>query len=102
MEIKKFEQFSATKMAIRSTKTKEQIYRDAFECLTNGKIPDDIFDAYMNDNDGEGTLRLQRWCVDNMKGWCVDWNTGIGIIEAVEHLYKVALENGNLSIDAEK
>jgi len=40
MEIKKFEQFSATKMAIRSTKTKEQIYRDAFECLTNGKIPD--------------------------------------------------------------
>jgi len=89
-------------MAVRSTKTKEQIYRDAFQCLTNGAIPDDIFEGYMNDTDGEGTSRLQWWCVDNMKGWCMDWNTGIGIIEAVEHLYKVALENGNLSIDAEK
>jgi hypothetical protein len=27
-----------------------------------------------------------------------DWCTGIGIIEAVEHLYQTALENGNLSI----
>jgi hypothetical protein len=28
-----------------------------------------------------------------------DWGLGIGIIEAVEHLYETALENGNLSME---
>ena len=36
-----------------------------------------------------------------MRGEIMDWCTGIGIIEAVEHLYKTALENGNLSIKNE-
>lgn len=89
-------------MSNRSIKTKEQIYRDAFNCLTNGHIPDEILNGYLNDTNGEGTSRLQWWCVDNMKGWMMDWNTGIGIIEAVELMYKVALENGNLSLDAEQ
>ena len=34
-----------------------------------------------------------------MRGEIMDWCTGIGIIESVEHLYKTALENGNLSIE---
>ena len=53
---------------------------------------------YMNDEDGEATSRLQCWVVNNMRGEIMDWCSGIGIIEAVEHLYKTALENGNLSI----
>ncbi len=84
---------------MRSNKTKEQIYRDAFGLFTNGSIPDEIFNAYMNDTDGEGASRLQWWCVDNMRGELLDWCTGIGIIEAVEILYNVAHENGNLKID---
>jgi hypothetical protein len=86
---------------MRSTKTKEQIFRDGFGLFTNGQIPNDMFNDYMNDEDGEATSRLQWWCVDNMRGEIMDWCTGIGIIEAVEHLYKTALENGNLSIENE-
>ncbi len=83
----------------RSKKTKEKIFRDGFGLFVNGQIPDDIFNGYMNDNDGMGTQNLQYWIVYNMRGEIMDWCTGIGIIESVEHLYKVALENGNLSKD---
>lgn len=82
---------------MRSTKTKEQIFRDGFSLFTNGQIPNEIFNNYMTDEDGEATSRLQWWCVDNMRGEIMDWCTGIGIIEAVEHLYKTALENGNFA-----
>jgi hypothetical protein len=82
---------------MRSTKTKEKIFRESFSLLTNGWIPDEIFNAYMNDKDGDGTIKMQEWCVDNMRGEIMDWSTGLGIIEAVESLYQCALENGNLS-----
>ncbi len=78
---------------MRSRKTKEQIFKDGFSLFTNGQIPSDIFNAYMSDED---TFKLQCWVVNNMRGEIMDWCTGIGIIEAVEHLYTTALENGNL------
>ena len=86
---------------MKSNKTKAQIYKDGFGLFTNGQIPTEIFNNYLNDEDGDATSRLQWWIVDNMRGEIMDWCTGIGIIEAVEHLYKVALENGNLSIENE-
>ena len=86
---------------MRSTKTKEQIFRDGFGLFTNGQIPNDIFNGYITDEDGEATFELQCWIVNNMRGEIMDWCTRIGIIEAVEHLYKTALENGNLSIENE-
>ena len=86
---------------MRSTKTKEQIFRDGFGLFTNGQIPNDIFDGYMTDEDGEATFKLQCWVLNNMRGEIIDWSTGIGIIEAVELLYNSALENGNLSIKDE-
>jgi hypothetical protein len=84
---------------MRSTKTKEQIFRDGFSLFVNGQIPDDIFQGYMNDEDGEATSRLQFWIVDNMRGEIYDWATGIGIIEAVELMYESALANGNNKMD---
>ena len=86
---------------MRSTKTKEQIFKDGFGLFTNGQIPNDMFNAYMSDKDGEATFELQCWIANNMRGEIMDWCTEIGIIEAVEHLYKTALENGNLSIENE-
>jgi hypothetical protein len=77
-------------------KIKEQIFKDGFGLFTNGQIPKDIFNAYMIDEDGEATFELQCWVVNNMRVEIRDWCTGIGIIEAVEHLYKTAIENGNL------
>lgn len=82
---------------MKSYKTKEQIFRDGFGLFTNGQIPNDIFNAYMTDEDGEATAALQGWIVNNMRGEIMDWCTGIGIIEAVEHLYETAKENGNVS-----
>jgi hypothetical protein len=84
---------------MRSTKTKEQIFRDGFRLFTSGQIPNDMFNAYMSDEDGETTFELQSWIVNNMRGEIMDWCTAIGIIEAVEHLYETAFENGNLSIE---
>jgi hypothetical protein len=81
----------------RSEKTKEQIFRESFALFTNGRIPTLTFNAYMYDNDGEGTARLQEWIVNNLRGEIEDWCTGIGVIEAVEIMYSRALENGNLS-----
>lgn len=83
---------------MKSNKTKEQVYRDAFYLFVDS-IPEDVLQGYLNDTDGEGTLRLQFWCGENMKGWIMDWCTGIGIIEAVEHLVKVAIENGNIKFE---
>lgn len=81
-----------------STKTREEILKEAFSLFVNRKIPDNIFQEYINDTEGEGTSNLQCWIVNNMRGEIKDWCTGIGIIEAVEHLYKVAKENGNLKL----
>lgn len=82
---------------IRSKKTKEQIFRDGFAMFVNRYIPDYLFNNYITDEDGEGTSKLQEWIINNMREDIMDWCTGIGIIEAVEHLFQVALSNGNLS-----
>lgn len=81
---------------MRSSKTKEEIYLDAFALFVTKPIPSELFNSYMSDEDGEATFELQRWIVNNMKTEIIDWCTGIGIIESVEHLYKVAEENGNI------
>lgn len=80
-------------------KTKEQIFREGFGLFINNPIPDDIFNKYMDDIDGEGTLKLQSWIINNVRGEIIDWVTGIGIIESVELLYESAIENGNVVME---
>lgn len=82
---------------MRSNKTKEKVFRDSFSLFANGYIPNDILNNYLNDEDGESTAILQEWILTNMRGEISDWCTAIGIIEAVEHLYETALENGNIN-----
>lgn len=84
---------------MRSKKSKEQIFRDGFSLFIIGNIPDDLFNAYLNDKDGEATSNLQFWIVNNMKPQISDWATGIGIIEAVELMYETSRDNGNLSVE---
>jgi hypothetical protein len=81
---------------MKSNKTKNEILKDAFGLFINNTIPDEIFNGYIDDKDGNGSFELQYWIVNHMKDEISDWCTGIGIIEAVEHLYKTALENGNI------
>ena len=80
---------------IKNKEDKKNIYRAAFSCLVNGYIPDKILDDYL-DEKGDGFAKLQGWVVNNMRGELMDWCTGVGIIEAVEHFYETALENGNI------
>lgn len=82
---------------MRSNKTKEQILRDGFTLFVNKPVPDELLINYINDKYGESTAKLQCWLLDNMRTEITDWCTGIGIIEAVEHLYQTALENGNIN-----
>ena len=82
---------------VRSNKTKEEIFRDGFTLFVNKPLPDKLLINYLNDENGLATSSLQMWLVDNMKTELIDWCTGIGIIEAVEHLYEAALENGNIN-----
>lgn len=96
MNIKKFEQYNNTSEQMKSIKTKEQIFRECFALFVDSTIPDDIFNAYMNDVDGSASLELQAWLISNMKDSIADWATGIGIIDAVELMYNSAMDNGNI------
>lgn len=76
--------------------TKADILRQSIGFFVSREVPRDVFGAYMNDTDGEGASALQAWVVDNMRPEITGWCAGIGIIEAAEHLYSVARENGNV------
>ena len=76
-------------------KNRSEIFRTFFRLFTVGEIPDEIFDNYISDiNDGEYSLELQDWVINNTHDHLTDIITGIGIIESVEHLYKCSYENG--------
>jgi hypothetical protein len=79
-----------------SHKNKREIIRESIELFVNASIPDSILDDYFLDKTGEAQMKLQYWVLFNLKGH-LDWCTGIGVIESAELLYKVALENGNIS-----
>lgn len=82
---------------MESNKTKHQIYMDGFRLFVDKPIPTELLTNYMSDADGEATSEFQFWLIDNMRKSILDWCTGIGIIETVEHLYQTALENGNVN-----
>jgi hypothetical protein len=81
---------------MRSNKTKEQCYRDALGLMVNGRIPDKIIKDYINGED-DAHLPLVDFICRNIRGEISDWSTCIGILEAADHLYECALENGNLT-----
>lgn len=72
--------------------------KDIFDLFLNKEVPDNIFDGYQRD-DEESYLKLQDFIGMHMKKEILSWSTSIGIIEASEHLYKCAVENGNIKPD---
>lgn len=78
------------------SKTKLQIYRDAFGLFCTRPITNDMILNFINDVDGAGTYCIQEWITNNMKPSIEDWATAIGIIESVEHMYNSALSNANI------
>lgn len=85
---------------IKSKKTRSEILKGTIELFTSIPVPADIFEAYVNDryvtNDGDGTMLMQEWIINNLRPSLSDWATGIGVIEAAEGMYECAKENGNL------
>jgi len=72
--------------------------KDIFNLFLNKEVPDDIFEGYLRD-DEDCYLKLQDFIGENMKKEMLSWSTTIGILEASEHLYKCAVENGNIKPD---
>lgn len=72
--------------------TRADALKDVIQLFTNGSIPSDILKGYLEDETGEGSMLMQSWIINNMRGEILGWCTGIGIIEAAEHLYETALE----------
>lgn len=64
-------------------------YRELFEGLVCYQPSMEIIRKHYEEEGSE----LQDFCSLNCT---VSWNTGIGIIEAVEQMYIVAVENGNI------
>ncbi len=83
----------------RSVVIGSNVRKDVFELFLQKPVPEDIFNNYVTDKNGEGLLILQDFCINNMKREILNWCTGIGIIEACEYLYRCAVENGNIKID---
>lgn len=81
---------------MKSTKTKEQVYRESFNLFTAVPVPEDLLSSYLVDEYGEASLELQSWIVNNLRKEISDWATGIGVIEAVDLLYNSAVENGTI------
>ena len=77
-------------------KTKKEYYQDVFGLMVNERIPDEILDNYINDVGDDSYSPLADYVLNNMRGEIMDWSTAIGIIEAVEHIYKEAVSNGNI------
>jgi hypothetical protein len=86
---------------MKSEKTKAEIFKEAIELFITEEVHNGLLINYLDaqedkDDEGDATFHLQAMIVNFMKPEILDWCTGIGIIEAVNHLYNTALENGNL------
>lgn len=77
----------------------QELIKSTFRLFLTKEIPQELFDNYINDSfgtlDGDGFSKLQDFVADNLKKE-IKWSTAIGIIEAVEHIYKEAISNGNI------
>lgn len=80
------------------TKSVEEYLKEGFALFVDKEIPKNIFEEYYNDNKGEGIYNIQEWIINNLKDHIAEWCTGIGVIEAVEHIVRTAYENGNIQL----
>lgn len=80
-------------------KTKFEIYKSAFGLFLNENVPDSMLHQYLdNIQYPDYHIEIQNYIIDNMKKEILDWNTGIGIIDAVDSMYDEAVSNGNVKI----
>lgn len=76
--------------------SKYKKYQELFGCLLD-KIPSiEMIKNYFETE--EIGYNLQDFCVDHNK---VEWNTGIGTIDAVQCMYEEAISNGNIKDNGE-
>ena len=74
--------------------TKSSLFREALGDLVDAPVP------------GHFEYRAQDDLADVMQNWVAEharyvWSTGIGTIEAAEHMVDVAVDNGNVALDRE-
>lgn len=73
------------------------VYNSAFKLFLNKEVPYRMLVDYIEHPYDEQANRLQDFIGVNMKSELLVWSTAIGIMDAVDILYKEALNNGNLN-----
>ena len=69
-------------------------FREALLILTNVEPPNYVVGASCNDIDDAHIDNLQNWCAQHC---LLPWGTGIGTIEAAEHMVAMSIECGLLT-----
>ena len=75
---------------------KINIYASAFKIFLNEDVPYEILLAYVNHPFDEQAAVLQDFIGMHLKEELLGWSTAIGVMDAVDVLYKEAYNNGNL------
>ncbi len=89
---------------MRIMEKKLEIYRNLFGAFLKKFPSEELLVRYFNNSeigdkyDDDGCLVMQDFVVNNLKPE-FNWSTGIGIIEAVEHIVEEAFANGNIKRD---
>ncbi len=78
--------------------TKVKVYTDFLKLVVNYPFPENLIENYLSGSD-EGFSNLQGYISSNMNGGIYEWATSLGIIEAADHMFECALENGNITED---
>lgn len=78
-------------------KNKFEYFQDVFRLLLKKEVPEDILKGYIDLDNENDYLRLVDFIGMNMKDE-IDWSTCVGLVEAVEHMYKEAVNNGNIKV----
>lgn len=78
----------------------EHPLREALRVTCGGEEPPQFVRGYtVKTLTDEQVMELQDWCSVNCKP---EWGTGIGALEAAEHIVEMAVENANIPPDPDE
>lgn len=83
---------------IKVKDNKIHCFKTLYSLLLDKMPPEDLMQIYFDDifdkHDGEGSEKMQEFIVNNLKP-SIKWSTGIGTMEAIEHMVDEAIANDN-------
>ncbi len=73
----------------------ENPYFDVLKSITGDNNPPEFCKGIFNTSElsDDNYENLQEWCLNNSN---LEWSTGIGFLEAADHIVEEAVSNGNI------